>query len=302
MLQDLTADFMNEILLCVVQTLVQLLKTQGDDGFWGPYNPRQETVYCSIALCHLSRLPLAIGFREEIQASLRKGHQAVTDTDKMSERRKDPLWIEKVTYEAGFIIKAYELAALRSTSEESPETLKRGVKNHLDTKIGSSDRRSSEKLSEFAELFKQTSIFDEVPRWILNIFAVEARLLLPRLEEYRSKMFQRRSMNKDKYLTFIPFIWAACNNIDGAFMPSELLFDMMVISVLDFQVDEIMEVEVDARKIMILKASRGKKAVCARQQAQFERRNQVIGTKLARPKSDSCGKRSGRAHKLSGGH
>ncbi|TEY54220.1 hypothetical protein BOTCAL_0241g00010 [Botryotinia calthae] len=47
-------------------------------------------------------------------------------------------------------------------------------------------------------------------------------------------------MAEDKYLEHIPFTWTGCNN-KGVFPETDLIWDMMVISMLNHQADEFME-------------------------------------------------------------
>lgn len=69
---------------------------------------------------------------------------------------------------------------------------------------------------------------------------MEGYLFLPRLRRIRLGIFPRRNMADDKYLQYIPSTWTGCNN-KGIFFEINLIWDMMVISMLNYQADEFME-------------------------------------------------------------
>ena len=48
-------------------------------------------------------------------------------------------------------------------------------------------------------------------------------------------------MAEDKYLKYIPLIWAAAKSLDKSFLAEDFIYHMNEISLLDYQVDEYME-------------------------------------------------------------
>ncbi|CAG8960250.1 hypothetical protein HYFRA_00012770 [Hymenoscyphus fraxineus] len=60
------------------------------------------------------------------------------------------------------------------------------------------------------------------------------------VNDSKLRTFPRKNMKKDKYLDYIPFTWIGCNN-KGVFLRTDLLWDMMMISMLNYQVDEFVE-------------------------------------------------------------
>ena len=79
------------------------------------------------------------------------------------------------------------------------------------------------------------------PSWKILVSVVEGLSFLPRLLEARSKIFPRQRSVEDRYLEYIPSTWIVINNCDALCLAPSLLWEMMVISMLDFLVDEYME-------------------------------------------------------------
>ena len=54
-------------------------------------------------------------------------------------------------------------------------------------------------------------------------------------------MFSRRGMAEDKYLEYIPFSWISASDLENLHAGAQTLFDMMMISMMNFQVDEFFD-------------------------------------------------------------
>jgi len=64
---------------------------------------------------------------------------------------------------------------------------------------------------------------------------VEGYLFQPLLQKMRLAVFPRSSVEKERYFEYIPFTWTGINNRDDACFGAQLLYDMMVISLLNYQ-------------------------------------------------------------------
>ena len=69
---------------------------------------------------------------------------------------------------------------------------------------------------------------------------MESRLFLPQLRKARLDVFPRTDMAEDKYLEYIPFTWVGCYAM-GKPAKTRILWDMMLISMSNYQADEYME-------------------------------------------------------------
>jgi len=65
-------------------------------------------------------------------------------------------------------------------------------------------------------------------------------LFLAQLRRAKPDVFPHNEKAENKYLEYIPFTWTACNNL-GKPTSNTVMLDMMIISVLNYQVDHYME-------------------------------------------------------------
>ncbi|KAL1862682.1 hypothetical protein Daus18300_008480 [Diaporthe australafricana] len=76
----------------------------------------------------------------------------------------------------------------------------------------------------------------------MKMAATQASYGMCTLQRQRLDIFPRTSMGDDKYLTFIPLTWTSCSARRGASVSMSVLREMMVLSMLNYQVDEFLEV------------------------------------------------------------
>ncbi|KAI0530101.1 terpene synthase family protein [Xylaria digitata] len=143
------------------------------------------------------------------------------------------LWNEKVTSGSQLLTLSFILAATKSAEPISTPT-KRGT-------CLNGTYSMNAKSFEHISLFKQTPMFNGTPEWEMTASCLEGALYQPLLREHRLDIFPRENMSEDKYFDIIPFTWTACNNHLRVFASSSFLYDMMVISYLNYQADEFME-------------------------------------------------------------
>ena len=74
---------------------------------------------------------------------------------------------------------------------------------------------------------------------------MEGYLFYLQLKRISLDIFPRKDMAKDDYLEYIPLTWTLTNNIQDTSLSASFLWDMMVISMLNYQVDEFIEVVVE---------------------------------------------------------
>jgi len=84
-------------------------------------------------------------------------------------------------------------------------------------------------------------MFAKVEPWILKAWVIEGYLFLPDLEKKHLAVFSRRGMAEDKYLEYIPFSWISANGLENTQAGAQILFGMMMISMMNFQVDEFFD-------------------------------------------------------------
>ena len=225
----------DQIVLAAFRSLLRILCMQSSDGSWRTSGgPREETAYAMLALVELAGLPMASFFDRQIQSAILHG-RSYLEAHKQADK-PEYLWVEKVLYGAQNLSQAYILAALNA-----PQSLP--MDGH---RIRSLLNIDYDEMAKFADFFRRVPLLAPQPRWLILVSWIEGQLYLPMLHEVRRAAFSRAGMTKDKYLAWIPVIWTLANNTNGCNTSARLLFDMMRVSVLNFQADEFMETVMDA--------------------------------------------------------
>ena len=213
----------------LVQYSIRTLQTQNSDGSWGNVGPREETGYAVLGLASVTQLAIVRPFRAQIIEAISKGRQflLLADLDGPPEH----LWVEKVLYGSSVLSAAYTLAALRV---DVSETSKLSAGDPLTTTAVAKPDKS-------LMLFKQLPVFKDCLYWILTASQVEAQTFMSALKRIRRTIFTRQGLTDDKYFAWIPQIWTTANNLFGGRIAPAAMFDMMALSIVNFQVDEFME-------------------------------------------------------------
>jgi hypothetical protein len=231
---DLIRD---QIPLVLLQILHRTLHWQNLDGSWGEDASCEESAYAILALVDTSLFPWTELLDAQVGQAISKGHEFL---NRSRERWGDVnyTWTEKVSYSSSVLSKTYCLAVSKAAaSYPTPYPWSATTRGLTDV--------SQEKVSKLSRFFSQIPLFVNEPKWKLQASVIESYLFLPRLRRVRLDVFPRKDMAEDKYLEYIPFTWTSCSN-RGAFLEADLLWDMMVISMLNFQADEFMEAVVGA--------------------------------------------------------
>ena len=221
--------------LVLTQILSQVLSQQEANGSWG-LSSIELTSYCILALIALADLPLPSLVHQEVESAIRLG-KTFLETNYKGHKFDEYLWIEKVTCAMPNIAKAYCLAAITASS----------------TNMAWSDRTKGliymkeDTLKQFSCFFSLLPMFKEHDRGLQLILMslFECSAMSAQFRKSIPYIFPRDGMTKANYLEYIPFTWIGCKNLLGS-NDTDILLDMMVISVLNFQVDEYMEAVVAA--------------------------------------------------------
>ena len=62
--------------------------------------------------------------------------------------------------------------------------------------------------------------------------------------QVRVDVFNRAEMKEDPYFEYLPFSWTAPNGVEETYANPQTIFDMIVISMVDFQMDEFFNIAV----------------------------------------------------------
>ena len=220
----------DRIPVILVQILNRTLLAQTPSGAWGLEEWPETTAYGVLTLMAVCSLPW-LGSLQGLAISAARSGQRFLDISQAKWTKPAYVWIEKVTYGSARLSEAYSLAAMK-VSEPSynwSDSMK-GLMNIPEKAV-----------SKLVQLFSTLASFEDEPRWRLMASAVEGFAFLPQLKIVGKTMLPEQEDAKNEYLAYIPFTWIMINNHHRFFLSANILWDMMVLTVCNFRVDEYME-------------------------------------------------------------
>ena len=234
----------DRVLVVLIQILNRTLLTQHTNGDWSRENSPEENAYGILTLLALQDLPHARPLAPKIQSAIQAGRQILVQTGRQWEKPQY-LWVGKITYGSSVLAETYCLAAMHAP-----------FSHHVwSNKMEETVTTTAADAVSLSQFFHRIPEYSNIPGWKILASVIEGSLYLRRLRLARYGIFPHRQSSKDKYLDYIPCSWTIVNNCTGAFLDSTLMWDMMVISMLDFLVDEYVEsvlVQLRERDIVLL--------------------------------------------------
>ncbi|KAI0509178.1 hypothetical protein F5B22DRAFT_638190 [Xylaria bambusicola] len=235
--EDLTSYQLPAILLRIA---IHTIQAQHPDGSWRLGNPEnaspspQITAYAVLALKTLIALPWLARFQMRVQEAIDRG-TAYIRTNMSSRLDHETIWVEKVTYALPPVSRAYCVAALCPLISCQWKARALGI---AETNV--------HKVENLAMFFSQLPLFSEDQIWELEADVTLGFLYQPKLRRASSRIFpQRNDVTYYKYLEYIPFTWIATNRRNQYPLSNNQLWELMMIAVLDYQLDEFMETVFD---------------------------------------------------------
>ncbi|KAF4628001.1 hypothetical protein G7Y89_g10156 [Cudoniella acicularis] len=223
-----------DVPVVLIQILNRTLCRQNPDGSWGNSGSYEETAYALLTLVDASKLPWTTYLDNHVRLSIELGQNFLLRY-RQNWGDASYTWVEKVSYKSSVLSKAYCIAANKAA------ILYPSIDCSWSSNAKSLAEFQTEKINKFTKFFSRLPLFAGEPVWRLQASIIESHLFLPRLRRIRLDIFPRKDMEEDKYLEYIPLTWTACNNSAGSLFETDLLWDMMVISMLNYQADEFME-------------------------------------------------------------
>jgi hypothetical protein len=220
LLRETDHDLLSRISITLVQCCIRVMLKQSNNGSWE--DSIEQTSYGVAVLAEALRLCCF----QDLHDQLRKMVDAAVHFLVNAPPASDYIWIEKVTYSSPFLTQSYKLAALKLGMRSGDHTV------GLPVKVS----------PKYIGLFRPMPLFSGVPEWQLHASNIESALFSPMCRTLRLEIFSRKDMEEDEYFDMIPFIWTACNNYSQAFASANFLYELMIVSFLNFQADEFMEV------------------------------------------------------------
>lgn len=222
--------FVQRILGAICRLLSQTLSDQKSNGSWN--DSLEITSYSIITVGYGLSLPWGAALKDHLWDSIRQGQDYVR-AKYSSPDKTDFLWVEKVSYQSLLLHSVYCSAALHLHVVDVLWTP--SIADGFTLPQGS--------LEKTRYLVSSLPLFRGVKFASLELVLVEARLMAAQLNLFRNSLFSRSDipMTADKYLEFIPMIWVMCNHKNGQRLSYKTMWEMVLLSLLNFQVDEYME-------------------------------------------------------------
>lgn len=207
-----------KIPLTLLQILNRTLSDQNADGSWGDQSQLEVTAYAVMTLEELSPLPWISFMTEDVKAAIEIGQRFLYGSRDWW-TAPQYLWIEKVTYGNPTLSKAYCLAALKdNTKSESGK-----IQSQAIVEI------SLDVVDKSTRIFSMLHSFATTPYWKITLSGLEGQLLLPPLLSTVAHILPQQKNAKNKYLSTVPLTWIQVNNANNLFLPTIILWDMMVL-------------------------------------------------------------------------
>lgn len=243
-------DLEDQIPIIALDCLQRLLLRQESSGAWGG-DTCEVTSYAILSLASLLHLPWVqqVKLASVLSAIARAKSFLVLHRDQWAHGHH--LWIEKVYYAYDTLSEAYCLAAslVSEYSEPSPNAELTDNPFVLPQDILDQIKRAG-------YLIFRTPLMVSVTKAVQSIAEVQAGFYLSLLQRNPLSIFPHASNRKASYQIIIPLAFTACMAVSGhESLNPKLLQEMMILSNLNFLVDEYMEGACD-RALADYKAAR----------------------------------------------
>ncbi|KAI4157566.1 MAG: hypothetical protein LQ342_008188 [Letrouitia transgressa] len=214
----------------ICRLLGQTLSAQKSNGSWT--ESLEITAYSILTIAHCLSFPWTAALKSQLNDCILRGRQYL-HTKYNTTNQLDYLWVEKVSYRSTLLYSTYCSAALNIDIREY---------NWSSAIIDCFSLRSGVS-KQMGYLFSNLPLFQKSKPASVDLVLIEAGQVSKRLRKSRNILFTRDDipMTADKYVEFIPMIWVACNHKSGHILSANIVWEMVLLSLLNFQVDEYME-------------------------------------------------------------
>ncbi|KAF7905074.1 uncharacterized protein EAF01_005595 [Botrytis porri] len=229
-----------QIPMILLQILMRILNTQQKNGSWA--GVCEITSYSILALSSLLKLPFVRQLdKGKIISSVALG-KSFLHSHRDEWTKGQYMWIEKVTYSSGILSEAYCLAAslVEVPFLVEPETVSM-IGASLEGKGFLVPEKVLMDMHKTGDLMALTALFRDTKPSTFQIAEMQACFALQSLQRHPTNIFPRTAKGKDKYVFIIPLALILCAAARGCCTSLSVLYEMMVLSILNFHADEYME-------------------------------------------------------------
>jgi hypothetical protein len=214
----------------LLDILSRTMRLQQADGSWE--SKREVTAYAVLTLAPLLGLPWVDFMKPEGIACMYRG-KAYLENNRHRWREAERIWIEKTVYSSSNLSQAYCLAASKILVSSS--SMSQNVANLFPA-------QSLKKMAKMSGFFSQVVPFSEAPKWKLQLSLLQSAQYAVALRESRYNIFPPiEKASDEKYQEYIPFTWVGIRDVLSTGIPAATIWEMMLVSMFNFQVDAYME-------------------------------------------------------------
>jgi hypothetical protein len=214
----------------LLDILSRTMRLQHADGSWE--SKREVTAYAVLTLAPLLGLPWVDFLKPEGIACMYRG-KAYLENNRHRWREAERIWIEKTVYSSSNLSQAYCLAASKILVPTS--SMSQNVANLFPAQL-------TKKMAKMSGFFSQVVPFSEAPKWKLQLSMLQSAQYAVALRESRYNIFPPiEKASDEKYQEYIPFTWIGSRDILSTGIPAATMWEMMLVSMFNFQVDAYME-------------------------------------------------------------
>jgi hypothetical protein len=216
--------------------VAKILTTQKCNGSWGEGTRGclEDTSLAILSLTTVLSFPFLGLLRLDIRHAIEKGHEvllSVTATGKPL-RSMNANWLSASAYRSRRLCEAYALAA----------TNKSLVIQTTETSKESGIYKAAQSALSLATFFHGLPNLSREPFFKLKAAAIESTFYVEQLKAMRLDIFPvTNTKEKDNYFHYIPIMWCIHNSVRKAWAPPVIIWDISVIRMFIFLVDEYIE-------------------------------------------------------------
>jgi hypothetical protein len=214
----------------LLDILARTMRSQQVDGSWE--SKREVTAYTVLTLAHLLHLPWVEFLRPEGIACMFRG-KAYLKNDRHQWRTAEHIWVEKTVYGSSNLSQVYCLAAVKVAMP--PIVVSTKVSDML-------SHQMTVNMTKMSAFFGDIPPFSSAPKWKMQLSLLQSASYTAALKDHRYDIFPAMEEASDeKYQEYIPFTWIGCKDYLATSISPSALWDMMLVSMFNFQVDAFME-------------------------------------------------------------
>ncbi|ORY03144.1 hypothetical protein BCR34DRAFT_573697 [Clohesyomyces aquaticus] len=224
--------------VAITQMAVRILTNQNSNGSWGEGmgGCLEETSLALLSLAKMISIPFLGLLYLDIKYAIERGLEvlsfAIAAKQPLQASKANWIFASTSAYRSNRLCEAFVLAAINDCKKTTSNIFERP---------DITDRRSQVAL-KLATFFHGLPNLREEPAFKLKGAAIESSFYVQKLKGMRLDIFPPTdSKEKDKYFNYIPVMWCIHNAMRKVWAPPVFIWDISVVSLFIFLVDEYME-------------------------------------------------------------